>query len=447
LKGNQVKLFQFEVEVSRERVEKMSSQNYFLKTHELTGEEFIGTIQIEKNANSQQDPSLVQTVIILDRSGSMGQAVGRMVNEIIPKSLTKLSYDNLQVVHLITFDTVTELFSESIRNFRTKTTIGSRGGTVMTPAINKLEELFKTFDYIKPIRLLTISDGQVHDRANVQTAAGNLVKFLGDHDFSINSQAVRFFTGVNQPDTTALASLLQINNTTTSALIDISTSETNEVIAERIADLFRSDQLDYGRALTTKEKIIVKYPWESSASSQLTLTPGENLFWLKSIPTDEAKVDKYRVSVVPQQPLTLLKFQALMDGKLDYIVDHMRILKVIGSSETENIVNQMLQYFEQKEEFLIRKSFIVQWFGLDWIHRTKISKVLEIIAKEDNIQKLGPAEKAEYLRQAGFTKENPTFVERLFDFGIDIDSEESRRMFIVLIVAFFAWVFVKVFGN
>jgi hypothetical protein len=421
----------------------MATQNYFLKTHKLSDNEFIGTVQIEKASNNQQDPSLVETIIILDRSGSMGSEVPRVINEIIPKSLTKLFYDNEQVIHIITFDNATEYFCETIKTFRTME-ISSKGGTIMEPAIKKLQELLATLSYNKPIRLLTISDGQVHDRVKVLSAAGDLVKFLENHDFSINSQAVRLFTGMNQPDTTALASLLQINNTTTSSLVDIPASESNDVITDKISNLFRSDNLDYSRTLTMTEKLVKKFPWETSESSQITLTPGENIFWLKTIPSGEIKVDQYQAFVVPQQPLTLLKFQALMDTKLDYFVDQMRILKVIGTEAAENVVMQMLEYFEQKEEYLIRNSFIVQWFGLDWIHRKKISKVLEVIAKEDNIKTLSPAEKAEYLRKAGFSKENPTVVEKLFDFGIDIDSEESKRMFIVLIVLFFAWFFMRI---
>ena len=416
-----------------------------MKTHELAANEFIGTVQIEKTSNNQQNPSLLQTVIILDRSGSMGPNVARVVNEILPRFLSKLFYDSNQVIHLITFDTDTELFSTSVKMLETLK-IASRGGTLMMQAVIKLQELLETFDYIKPIRLLTISDGQVHDRVNVQSAANELVEFLKNHDFSINSQAVRLFTGVNQPDTTALASLLQLNNTTTSFLVDISSSEANDEIVDKMVDLFKTDNLDYGQTLTTSDSILVKYPWEASTSSHLTLIPGDNLFWLKSIPDNETKVNKNQVIVVPQQPLTVLKFQALMDKKLDYIVDHMRILKIIGTGEAENTVLQMLEYFEQKEDFLIRKSFIVQYLGLDWIHSKKISKVLDVIAKDENIKSLDPAQKAEYLRQAGFTKENPTFVERLFGFGIDIDSDESRKMFIVLVVLFAAMFLSKVFG-
>lgn len=411
-----------------------------MKTHELAENEFIGTVQIVKAPKNQQNPSLLQTIIVLDRSGSMGSNVELIVNNILPHFLSKLFYDDNQVVHLITFDTDTELFSTNIKMLETMK-IASRRGTVMTPAVVKLQELLKTFDCIKPIRLLTISDGQVHDCVNVQSSASQLVEFLKKHNFSINSQVVRLFTGNSQPDTTALASLLQLNNTTTSILIDISSSVACEEIVDKMVDLFKTDNLDCGQTLTTKGSILLKYPWETS-SSHLTLTPGDNLFWLKSIPDNETKINNNQVIVVPQQSLTVLKFQALMDN---FIADHMRLLKIIGTRETENTVIQMLEYFEQKEDYLISNSLAVQ-IGLDWIHSKKISKVLDVIAKDDSIKSLDPAQKAEYLRQTGSSKENPTFVERLFATGIDIDSDESRKMIIVLLVLFAALFLSKIFG-
>jgi hypothetical protein len=414
----------------------MSQNSYELKVYPLAEEEFIGMVNVQETPVSDQDASLVETVIILDRSTSMKDAARRVTNEIIPLFLSKLSYDEKQVIHFITFDSVSELYSKRIEELKSLS-ITARGNTVMAPAVVKCQQLLEKFDYSKPIRLLTISDGEVSDIAQTENAASVFVEFLKKHDFSINSQAVRLFTSTSQPDTTALASLLQINNTTTTQLADISTSEINDSIAEKIADLFRNDNLANGKNLTTKYKIMIKFPWEFSESAHLTLTPGENLFWLKAVPTSAIKVGEHPVKTVMQQSLTLLKFQDLMKEKLDYIVDHMRILKVVGTDSAENTVRRMLEYFEKKEDELIKKS------NFPSVHQKKITKVLNVIAKDENIKTLDPAQKAEYLRQAGFTSNESTWVEKLFKYGLDIDQIMKKEFLIAVVFSLLAIVFYK----
>lgn len=383
-------------------------KNFELKVHPLDEEEFIGVIKIEKNDDaSRKTPAFVPIVILLDRSGSMRDSARRISNEVIPLFLSKLSYKNSHVIHFITFESNTQMYSVTVERMKSLP-IRASGGTHMAPAVRKCQILFQSFNRHEPIRVLTISDGQVGDRQETEKAATAFVEHLKSRDISINSQAVRLFTSSSQPDTKALCSLLQINNTTTSQLLDISTSETNEAMATKIAELFKSDSLSSSQSLTTDGKIIMKFPWESAASAQLTLVPGENLFWLTAVPSEELKIGDVPVKVSMQAPLTLDKFQDLMEGKLFYIVDHMKILKVIGTDEANKKVKQMVEYFEKKETDLAEKSPPVD----ESVQRKKISEVLTNIADDDKVKLLDSAEKAEYLRKTVEPKEeNAAFVE------------------------------------
>ena len=416
----------------------MSDESFKLNLYPLTDGEFIGTIKVqqtpETGKQTPEDTSLIETVIILDKSGSMGDQARRLTNEIIPLFLSKLLYDEKRVMHFITFDSVSALYSKRIEDMRNFTCSGE-GGTTMAPAVVKCQEIFGTFvnNYGKPIRLLTISDGEIQDMNETEKAAESFVKFLANHDFTINSQAVRLFTSSSQPDTRAIASLLQVNNTTTSQLLDISSTESNESIAEKIADLFRGDNLANSINLSTKNNIVIKFPWESTNTSEnLALTPGDNLFWLRAVPSNEIRVSGKSVEVALEVPLTMMKFQELMKEMLDYIVDQMKILKVIVTDVIEKKMQSMLQYFEKTEDDLIKKS------NFPSLHQKKISKVLALISNDKNIKNLDQAQMAEYLRQAGVTAVDPSWIEKLFNYGIDIDGIFKNQYAVAAFMSFFA---------
>lgn len=418
---------------------KKQSDAHELKLHPLDEEEFIGTIDIEENPEAKKQ-NAVQTVIILDTSGSMEDAARRVANEILPLFLSKLSYNPSQVVHLIEFETAAYLHSVTAQRMKTLL-IEADGGSALAPAVKKCLEVFKKLSK-NPVRLLTISDGEVLDLPETQRAAGDFVEFLKTRSFAINSQSVRLFTSIDQPDTSALCSLLQVNNTTTSKLIDISTSESNETIATKMANLFISDNLTDDQSLTTESKIIFKFPWQSSPTSELTLIPGENLFWFKGLLPNAIKIGAADVKVLMQAPLNLAKFQALMEGnKMFYIVDHMKILKIVGTEEANRSVKKIVQYFQEKENMLALKSPLVRFFKIDSMRRKKVSNFLALIEKDD-VKLFDSAEKAEYLRTADHRNQNITWAERVAELGVGVDT--AKKTFAILLISLIAVVFYTV---
>lgn len=125
---------------TRERVE--------LKAYKLQ-EDFVCSLSIS-DSNSDSEASLTSiktptTVIILDRSGSMGNSVRRITNEVLPLFFEKLSYEPESQIHLITFDCVCESFKCKVGDLRNLQII-SRGQTMMSPAIHELTRLFSGFD-------------------------------------------------------------------------------------------------------------------------------------------------------------------------------------------------------------------------------------------------------------------------------------------------------------
>jgi hypothetical protein len=297
--------------------------------------------------------------------------------------------------------------------------------------------------------VLTISDGQVGDQKETEKTAASFVAFCKSRSFAINSQAVRLFTSESQPDTTALCSLLQINNVTKSKLTDISTKESNEVIATKIAELFRNDGLANNKTLKTESEAIMKFPWESS-TAQLKLKPGDNLFWMKERPSKDIMIDEIPVEIKMQPQMTLKRFHALMIDKLDFIIDHMKILKVVGTEEAERSVVEMLEYFKTTEDNLTEKSSLVKYLNVNSLHKKKISNVLTKIANDEKINELNSAQKAEYLRETeNQLDENASLLEKIL-LGIDVDSDEFKKAFLIvffLILAMILHVIRRILGD
>lgn len=155
--------------------------------------------------------------------------------------------------------------------------------TRMKDAIDKCREVFEDLDSDKPVRVLAISDGLIFDQEETSAAADCLKQFLDSKPFYINSKAVRLFTSDAEPDTTALCSLLQINNAIPKSLLDVDVNQTDDYIATQMAELFMGDNIGKTKILSTAEKILRRKPWNES-TSKLLFPPGVNNFWMSEVP-------------------------------------------------------------------------------------------------------------------------------------------------------------------
>lgn len=411
---------------------KKSNDAQELKIYPLDEQEYIGTIEIEENF-TKAELSTVQTIIILDTSGSMQDSARRMANEVLPLFISKLLYEQSHVFHLIEFETTTYWHSVTAERMK-KLLIEADGGSALAPALKKCIEVFKTFTK-NPVRILTISDGELMDLPESERATKELLEFLKTKNFAINSQAVRLFTSSEQPDTSALCSLLQINNITTTHLIDISTSESNESIANKMANLFKADKLSDDQSLASDTKVIFKFPWQSTPTYEITLVPGENLFWFKGLLPNAIKIGTADVQVSMQAPLNLVNFQALMDGKLFYIVDHMKVLKIVGTDEANRTIKRIVDYFQEKETVLVQKSTLVRFLKIDSTHRMRISNLLASIEK-DNVKLFNSSQNAEYLRKSVYTKDKLNMARGAFFAGFfdDLVNKSFKIMIAFLLV-------------
>lgn len=366
----------------------MSNQPIEIQLYPVEND-YIGRVMVEEG-EGHRETSQIETVIIIDKSSSMAEQTQILISNILPLALTKLSYAPNQVVHLIFFNHHAVLQSVSLSAMK-KMKVSAEGGTNMAPAIATCRKLIEKISESKPIRLLAISDGAVSDMKEALIASSNFADFLKKHDYSINSQAIRLFTSESQPDTTALASLLQVNNTVNPRLIDVSSSMFDDDIAEKIAGLFISDMMDQRRIMTAKKEVFLKTPWDPTPASQIMLKPGENVFWLQELPQEPMTVEDEPVVDTLMSPLNLEGFQTLMTQTQNQLTDQLKVLKVLGTAKADEKIARIVEYFKSTEEKLKED-------GTE--QPMTISDALSAIAN-DNASSWSSSQKAEYLKQAG----------------------------------------------
>lgn len=344
----------------------------------------------ESGNNVVESNALYQTIIVMDRSGSMGSEAQRLVQEIFPLFLKKLSYKPENLIHLITFDSSSEL-NEVTLDELPDLNISARGSTLMRDAVELCSGVFSKFDNKKPVRLLTISDGEIYDQLVTSIAAASLNNFLKSFNpsFKINSKAVRLFTSDAQPDTKAISSLLQINNGPSKSLVDIPTSESDEVIAQKIADLFLDDNFDRLRTVSASKPVFKQFPWDDQASSNLTLTPGENVFWMTEMPQDELKDNGSNVKAVNQPQLDADRFEILIRSKFDEIIEKLKVYQIVDTFESRETIIKITKYFKETLTTIPA--------GERNKSEMAVFNEIERVASDQSVKHMNPQEKADYL--------------------------------------------------
>jgi hypothetical protein len=132
----------------------------------------------------------------------------------------------------------------------------------------------------KYFRILTISDGEIWDKEDTLRNASKFAEEIKGK-YIINSQAIRLFTSDDQPDTTALCTVLQLNNVNKANLIDINSNLPSKKIANKIFELFQNDGLNKSLFLKSKNQKFRESPWGEELNKVLLSYENNVLFFDK----------------------------------------------------------------------------------------------------------------------------------------------------------------------
>jgi hypothetical protein len=327
----------------------------------------------------------------------MRSAVLRIVTEIFPIFFSKLSYNENEMVHLITFSDDATYYKMRVSDFKSLTNF-IQSGTQMLPAVNKLSELVNTFksQNIEALRILTISDGEIGDQVATSAAAQTIAALVQTFPVAINSQAVRW----QEPtaDTRALSCLLQLNNVKLATMVDSKTSQETEVIADEWAKLFIDDELVGFQSIVSEKPVFLSYPWETQPLARIRVVEGENTVWLVDIPKD-VSVGGKEVNKTQLPTLSKYRLHELLESKYEAIVDKVKLLKVINSDSSKNILDNIVDYF---------KAVDIEVPAQDGT-RT-FSEALEELADDNSTAKMTQEQLADFLKNKKIEVTPPPYV-------------------------------------
>jgi hypothetical protein len=357
----------------------------------------------------------------------MGENVAILVRSVLPKVFRDLGYAEDDVITIVSFSTKTHVNKYKVSELETSGLV-KRNATHMTPGLTELERII-TSSSSTNIRLLTISDGQLHDQEKAATYASSMATRLTGK-YNISSKAVLFFTSTAHPDTRGLSSVLQFNASQDIALHSISAANKASAVANEISGLMESDMFVSAK-LTTSESNLLITPWNTPVNS-LNLVNGVNTFWLNNIP-DEIKLNDETVDIEVGDKLDYSSLGTVLKGKVDHFMNQIKVLKVVNTVEANAEIANIMSYFKQLEKSFasmeVDLATLLEDRGLnarmryfkELVKKKNSSVVLRMaeLANDDKVGKLNAAQQASYLRQADVSSSSKNLAKRAMKSGLN----------------------------
>ena len=427
---------------------------------------YLGKISIPDNTtkgSSSKTPSFSTSnvpgfIIILDISGSMGQEVPRMVNKIIPTVLNDINGTKASnAATLITFSSKNDVnVYTGDSSYISKLNLYANGCTYMSSAIDKLSDMIinNTINN-KIVRLLSISDGELHDQDDTMKSAEKLKKLLESKNCVVNSQAIRLKTGYCEPDTRGLSSMVQLSTIGKQMLIDINCSESDINITEKIDNLFINDGLGNSFELKSEENIFQEDPWLPK-TNKIYLFPGINSFWIDiNLLSDKIcdeianKVKIYDsdgkiqdIKCILKDELSDQNYQELIKDKIDFYFKQLKVLKVVNTQESLEKMDKIISFFNNLEEGIFaRNAQMKNSSNFKLYERAQVLKMvikrrqtslankMREIRNDDKINTLNSKQQAEYLRNVQINdKTGKSLAKRALGGSIDFDETVRKEV-------------------
>ncbi|KAI9359955.1 hypothetical protein DFJ73DRAFT_773880 [Zopfochytrium polystomum] len=386
-------------------------------------------------------PKAFQTVIVLDISGSMGQNVGRLVTTILPRTLELLDYKPTDPLTVVTFESSSRTIETTVGGLQS-TGLRAMGGTTMAPAVKLLEKRLKTIydgtGCSDPLRLLTVSDGEVGDQERTMTEASQLATWVSSANISVNSQ---------------------LNNSTEGTALDIkaaTTAEEMEEAAQKFASLITDNESFTSASITAESSVLKMNPWQRDVTSTLKIRNGTNIFWMTELPSSlTITIGESAIGAAIRKndaPPNWDSYERIMKQKLEVITQQVKVLKVVNTAEAKEQISQIREYFsEMQRRWALEENtttddasssgavpngialrLLKMRSAIKKRSKSLLQALLEI-ANDDKVSELNSAQQADYLRSVSVSKNAKGLAKRALksSTGTDFDAvarEEATAM-------------------
>ena len=389
----------------------------------------------------------VETIILLDVSGSMGQNVQRIFNNYLPSALEKAGFGLNEQITIVTFSDKANIYNHTINSLRNSTQ-RTEGSTYMSYGVKAVDIVMSGSKY-KKFRLLSLSDGELNDRHESVNEADRLSQKIRNNKWVVSSNVIRFFTSSAQPDTRGLSAMLKLDTkgaANDNFVLDISASSNTNEIIQRFADSL-TDNLGSSCKIVSDESVFLETPW-GNPSTELTLLSGQNTFWLTKVPNVITIVNKTSngnlnetIEIVEGKSLNFNCFNTILKDKVDYFMQRLKILKVVNSADAKAEVDSIVSYFQQLEKLFslndnpvdVMNNHGLQTrlaFFRDLAQKKSrsVSIQMSAIANDDKVNQLNSAQQANYLRSANVSSNAKNLAKRAIVSGLNFNEIAHKEV-------------------
>ena len=377
-----------------------------------------------------------ELIFIVDRSGSMCSSYPILINKIIPYFLDKLKYPENKPTHFITFEDYVDYRMFTKSDFLNCKEPAPGAIEKMTDIFPKLRKIFIPKNEKTPFRVLTLSDGEIvvaEERRRVPILASELSEEIKGK-FRINSQAIRYFTSSAQPDTLALASVLQLNTVKEATLIDINWTDPYNEAGDKIYELFKNDGFDCNLVLKSNKECIKPNPWTES-KGEIPLFIGKNFFWLENYDDKtEFKLiineEEVKMNILKGEEINMSNYGVILANKISEFLNKLKILKVVNNDKSKKEIESIVQQFKKFEDSLEKTeeeditlkdgkmaSRIIYLQKLINKRKGLISNQMDKIKNDDRLSFFNSQQTADYLRSVDDTKLGKSLAKRAENAG------------------------------
>lgn len=161
-------------------------------------------------------------------------------------------------------------------------------------------------------------------------------------------------------DTRAISSVLRLNtdNTKTRVLTEVSSSDKNETISQKIYQLFKDDYFQTDFSMTSDKIKFRIDPW-NEGSNTVKLNEGRNIVFADKDPTlenvgifENGQLKYKKDDFKNGYKLTYSNYNSLLGAKIQMTSRKVRINKTTGSKEALAENKKIIDYFENFEKKL-----------------------------------------------------------------------------------------------
>ena len=420
-----------------------NNTEYTMKLHKAKVG-YVAEIFVKEIKDTSGKSNDIELIMIVDRSGSMGQSYTKLFTKIMPLLLEKIHYPQDKKVHFITFDSKIEYRQLTKNEFMNAKGENARGCTYMHEVFQELDKIL--VNEKSAYRILTLSDGDLHDSRETSNKASEFYNKIKGK-YKINSQAIRFFSSsYANPDTLGLASVIQFNTVKQATLLDVNAHDENEKIADELSKLFIGDGLGSKIVLLSDKQNMQIAPWESKAN-EILLAPGRNVFWIDDVSKFSIKVNEenpVEPKITNEEDINTQNYGIILADKIKEFITKLKILKILENTKAQEEVEKMVKCFKDFEENLekVNEEELVLKDGKmnsriqyikSLINKRKglISNQMEAIKNEQKLSELNSQQKADYLRNVDNTKLGKSLAKRAATSGLDCTEqikEEIKEM-------------------